>query len=98
MLKISDLATLKTIFHSLIKTHYLSHIICIGVHKNFVDNILILSKKAITIIVLKRSEAVNRLFAELNILTVYIPYVLESIKYVGERCSNRLFKLSDPSI
>lgn len=96
--KIFDLATLKTIYHSLILSH-LSY--CIGpmylwryIKTKFRQHSY-WAKKAIRVILsLKNSEIVKHLCTQINILTFYSLYILKSIKYARKHCSNDNFEVS----
>lgn len=96
MSKISDLDTLKTLYHALIQSHVHYGISIYGAtSKQNLDKILLKQKKAIRIMAgLKISDTVKHLFIHFKILTVYSLYVLESIKYVKEHNNDSLFETS----
>lgn len=65
------------------------------VHQN---KILTKQKKAIICLIrgLKHIETAKQLYAVLNIFTVYSLYILESVEYVREHCSNGFFERRHP--
>lgn len=84
MYHISNINTLKSIYHAFIHAHIAFGISLYGSTSNQnMNKILILQKKAIRIMLhLKWNESVKTLFPILGILTVYSVYIFETIIHV----------------
>lgn len=95
---ISDVTTLKTLYHALIQSHIHFGLSLYGsTTKSNLDKLLILQKKSIRIILhLKQNESVKAHFKNLGILTIYSLYIYECICIFKNSQRDSLHKLEHP--